>query len=507
MNSIDRSLFAHRIQAICNEMGAVIQATALSPNIRDRLDYSCAIFDAKGHLCAQAAHIPVHLGSMAYAMESIVERISWQQGDVIVLNDPYLGGTHLPDITVISPVFVDKILFGFVVNRAHHADIGSETPGSMPISTTLQQEGLVIPPTHLVSASVLQTDNLKAITQQLHNPQHSEADFQSQISTNLRGVMLLNHLIIKTGKDVYMECIVELNDYAEQLARNGIKQISNGQYTFNDIMDDDGMGSQDIPIHVTLTIKDGSACVDFTHSGTQVSGNINCPLSVTAAAVYYCFYCLMPRETPACAGAFRPITLIAPEGSFLNASRPAAVAAGNVETSMRIVDTVLGALSQAIPTAIPAASQGSMNNVAMGTEHWDYYETIAGGMGASSLFNGVHAQQSHMTNTLNTPVEVLEMHYPLRINKYQIRHGSGGEGTNHGGDGIIREFQFLDQTSVSLLTERRRHNPWGLHGGKAGKNGLNLLNGTQLDSKVSLTANPGDVLTVHTPGGGGWGIT
>jgi len=506
MDNIERTLFVNRMQAICEEMGAVLRQTAFSPNIRDRLDFSCAVFDSDGQLCAQAAHIPVHLGSMAYAMQDIVKRFDWQEGDTVILNDPFLGGTHLPDITLISPVFSTNSLCGFVANRAHHADIGSESPGSMPLTGHLDDEGYLLAPVFLQRNHEPVTAVFEEFLQRLHSPATGHADLSAQCSTNIRGIYLLQRLISQMGLAPYLDGLVEMNDYAEELARTGIRDIPDGIYTFTDVMDDDGAGNVDIPVKVSLNINSHQVTVDFTGTAKQVPGNINCPVSVTAAAVYYCFYCLMPVETPACAGAFRPVRIIAPDACMVNASRPAAVAAGNVETSTRLVDAVLGALAQAIPDRIPAASHGSMNNVALGTSAWDYYETLGGGMGATSRNKGNSGIQTHMTNTLNTPIEILEMNYPLRIKRYQIRTGSGGEGLNKGGDGLIREYEFLQETTVTLLTERRRHPPWGLHGGTPGRPGMNRLNTNELPSKISFQVKSGDLLTLETAGGGGWGL-
>lgn len=511
MDAIALGLFASRIEAVCDEMGVVLRRVAFSPNIRDRLDFSCAVFDPDGGLCAQAAHIPVHLGSMAYAMADIVGRIQWQPGDGILVNDPYLGGTHLPDVTFISPVFVDGELMGFVANRAHHADIGAASPGSMPISADLHEEGLVIPPTRIMVDGVVDDAVMERLMAPMRNPRESRGDFSAQISANQRGATRLLELIRRIGTQNYLAGLAALNDYAERLARESLKQIPNGVYSFQDLMDDDGLGHADIPIRASLRVNDGEVLVDFSGTASQVKGNINCPLSVAAAAVYYVFRCLMPDQTPACAGSFRGIRLQAPDACLVNAQRPAAVAAGNVETSTRIVDVVLGALATAVPDLIPAASQGSMNNVAMGgyagdgMPGWDYYETLGGGMGASRGHTGLSGVQTHMTNTLNTPVEALEMKYPVRLKQYRLRRHSGGEGRFPGGDGLVREFEFLGQAQATLLTERRQHRPWGLAGGDAGQAGVNRLNDTLLPGKVQLTLQPGDRLCIETPGGGGYG--
>ncbi|GMR07597.1 MAG: hydantoinase B/oxoprolinase family protein [Gammaproteobacteria bacterium] len=515
MDAIALSLFASRIAAVCDEMGAVLQRAAFSPNIKDRLDFSCAVFDLQGELCAQAAHIPVHLGSMAFAMRSIVGQLRWNDGDMVVLNDPYLGGTHLPDVTLIAPIFCDGALMGYVANRAHHADIGASTPGSMPISSCLEEEGMLIPPSYLISRGQLNETLMNTMIGSTQHPAASRGDFAAQMSANQTGVVRMQTLINMFGADRYSQLLAALNEYAEKLARSALKEIPDGEYQFTDLMDDDGLGQTDIPINVSLSINAGSVHVDFSGTSGQVPGNINCPLSVAAAGVYYVFRCLMPAQTPACSGSFRPITLSAPQGSLLNARRPAAVAAGNVETSSRVVDVVMGALARALPEKMAAASHGSMNNIAMGARgargapndphSWDYYETVGGGMGASASGAGLSGVQTHMTNTLNTPIESLEMHFPLRVSRYALRDSSGGRGLHAGGDGLIREFVFLEDASITLLTERRRHAPWGLNGGGPGKPGQNLHNNRPLAGKTQLHVSAGDHLTILTPGGGGWG--
>jgi len=511
MDAVSLSIFANRIDAICSEMGATLQKAAFSPNIRDRLDYSCAIFDAGGELCAQAAHIPVHLGSMAFAMSDVVSIIKWSAGDMVALNDPYKGGTHLPDVTVVAPMFIDDKLIGFVANRAHHADIGSETPGSMPLSSSLFDEGLVIEPSLLVKDDVLDEKYFASLMKHMRNKQESSGDFIAQIAANRRGLARLAALIEKMGIKDYLRSLELLNNYAAALAKNSLAEIKDGEYMFEDVLDDDGQGHKDILIKVSVKFDKGNITLDFTGTSNQVAGNINCPLSVTAAAVYYVFRCLMPAQTPACAGSFRSINIVAQAGTVVNASFPAAVAAGNVETSTRIVDVVLGALSRAIPELIPAASHGSMNNLAMGyqgdEQHaaWDYYETIGGGMGASQISDGLDAVQTHMTNTLNTPIESLEMKYPLRITRYQIRQDSSGLGRRHGGEGLIREYEFLAPAQVTILSERRKHLPWGLAAGGSAKAGVNTLNKIILLAKQSLDVQAGDVVCIKTPGGGGFG--
>ena len=526
MNAIELSIFSSRIEAICEEMGLVLARTSFSPNIKDRLDFSCALFDPQGKLFAQAAHIPVHLGSMAYAMGGIVTSMDWQNGDMLVLNDPYLGGTHLPDVTLVAPLFItntnspnaSQTLVAFVANRAHHANIGGDAPGSMPLSTHLEQEGVIIAPSWIIKGGKLQQTTLNLLGEidgSSHEPislnSLALADFSAQVSTNQVGLERLEAMIFDTGLNNFQDGLEQLNRYAQRLSSTVLKGIPDGSYPFSDIMDSDGAGTTNITIDLVLHVKAGKIHADFSGTAKQVPGNINCPLSVAAAAVYYAFRCPMPDQTPACAGAFEDISITAPLGSLLNAQRPAAVAAGNVETSSRIVDVVLGALAQVIPLLIPAASHGSMNNVAMGNRDpakstpWDYYETVGGGMGANSSGHGLNAVQTHMTNTLNTPVESLETHYPLRIKRYSIRRESGGAGQYQGGNGIVREFEFLQPAEVTLLTERRTTAPWGLNGGATGLPGENRLNGKTVPAKCSLNVQPHDLLEITTPGGGGWG--
>ncbi|MDG1441797.1 MAG: hydantoinase B/oxoprolinase family protein [Pseudomonadales bacterium] len=508
MNAIDLAIFVSRVESICAEMGAILQRAAFSPNIKDRLDFSCALFDSQGALFAQAAHIPVHLGSMAYAMAGIIEGVQWQPGDMLVVNDPFLGGTHLPDVTMVAPLFVDGELVSFVANRAHHANIGAQAPGSMPLSNHMDQEGLLIPPTIFVRRGKLVSEILEQLTGMPGSD--TSGDFAAQVSANRKGVERLGELIHAMGLEQFAKGVVAINDYGEKLASSALARMPAGVYEFSDAMDNDGFGAEYIPIKVSLDISAAGINVDFEGTAAQVAGNINCPLSVTAASVYYAFRCLLPAQTPNCAGTYRCISIKAPQNCLVNASRPAATAAGNVETSMRLVDVMLGALAKVIPDEIPAASQGTMNNVAMGSRgtqsSWDYYETIGGGMGACRQSQGLSGVQCHMTNTLNTPIESLEQHYPLRIERYQLRERSGGAGAFKGGDGLIRDFVFLADTDVTLLTERRTAGPWGLEGGSAGLSGSNTLDGELLPAKVQFKAERGQVLSIETPGGGGYGV-
>jgi N-methylhydantoinase B len=508
-NSVELGLFSSKIAAICEEMGALLGRVAFSPNIRDRLDYSCALFSQKGHLLGQATHIPVHLGSMAYAMVELVGSRDWRAGDMLILNDPYKGGTHLPDITLVAPVFADGELVGFCANRAHHADIGSDAPGSMPVSRLLVEEGILIPPTLLMKNGEIDEVFLQSILQKLTSPDTSRGDFNAQRAANLLGAARLQDLVETMGPGEFEKQEVSLQSWAKSLVFQSLASIPDGDYQFEDFLDDDGHGHKDIVIKARVSVRDTEVEVDFSGTAAQVEGNLNCPMPVTAAAVFYVFRCLMPAHTPACHGALQGVTIIAPRGCLVNASSPAAVAAGNVETSSRIVDVVCGALAKALPEQFAAASQGTMNNLAMGRRGkrgWDYYETLAGGMGAADDGNGRSARHSHMTNTLNTPVEVLELNYPLRIEQYAIRRDSGGAGQFKGGDGVIRQYRFLEDAEVSLLTDRRKHPPWGLEGGEPGQCGRNELDGQPLPGKVRFNAVVGQTLTIETPGGGGYGI-
>jgi len=502
---IELRVFESRVAAICETMGAVLKRSAFSPNIRDRLDFSCALFSADGRLLSQATHIPVHLGSMAWAMGDLVEDYAWHPGSRLILNDPYAGGTHLPDVTVIAPVFVAGHLVGFVANRAHHADIGSATPGSMPLSRSLEDEGVLIRPQWLYRDGALERGVLDAICGEMRNPDLAAGDFQAQVAASAFGERAFGALVEELGRERLQGLAAALNDYAARLAAASIDELPEGRWQAEDRMDCDGAGGEGPAIRLELRVKAGRIAVDFAGTDDQVPGNLNCPMSVTAAGVYYALRCLLPDETPTCAGALDCMHLEAPAGCLVNARAPAATAAGNVETSQRIVDVMFRALCEALPDRIPAASQGTMNNLGLGGTRWSYYETMAGGCGATAEVPGRHAVHSHMTNTLNTPAEVLEMHFPLRIRRYQLRRGSGGQGARSGGDGLVREFEFLQPAQATLITERRVNAPWGLAGGGDGRPGRNLLDGEELPAKISLEVEAGQVLTVETPGGGGHG--
>ncbi len=512
LDPVGLSLFAHRLVAVCEEMGTVLRRSAFSPNIRERLDFSCAVFDTAGELCAQAAHIPVHLGSMAWAMRDLVHANDWAPGDCLMLNDPFLGGTHLPDVTLISPFFLEGRLSGFVANRAHHANIGGSAPGSMPLARQIDEEGVMIPPM-LLSRGGGVTGAARSLLAPLVE-QAGEVlpgDFSAQWAANRCGLERLAALTQGFSGARWAAALEQVNRHGERLAARALRRIPAGCYSFSDWMEDDGVGGEDLQICVQIEVQDGRIDVDFTGTAARSAGNINCPMPVTAAAVFYVFRCLMPPETPACSGVMRNIRITAPAGTLVHAQSPAAVAAGNVETSMRIVDVLLGALATALPDQVPAASQGTMNNLAMGApgdgaqRGWDYYETLGGGAGAAPQGPGRSAVQTHMTNTLNTPVEVLESQYPLRVLRYGVWQGSGGRGRHAGGNGLEREYQFLAPATATLLTERRRLAPWGLCGGGPGQPGENWLNDVPVGGKATLQVKPGDRLLLRTPGGGGHG--
>lgn len=509
VSAVEISLFSHRLAAICEEMGAVLKRSAISPNIRDREDFSCALFDEKGELIAQAAHIPVHLGSMAFAMVDVIPLFQWQAGDVVVFNDPYLGGTHLPDITVVMPVFIAGELVAFSAARAHHADIGGRSPGSMGVETRLQDEGLIISPCYWFEADIEDSELSRLFHEQVRAPAERMGDLAAQKAAALVGALRLNAFQPALLREMFAALVAVSEGYG----RSAVASIADGNYSFEESMEDDGCGSSELAIRITVSIRGEAAIVDFEGTAMQARGPVNCPLAVTAASIFYVFRCLMPEHTPQTAALFHPITIRAPKGCLVNAVRGAPVAAGNVETSQRIVDVLLGALAKAIPDRIPAAAQGTMNNVIFGGqsggEDWVYYETLAGGMGAFAGGDGLSAVQCHMTNTKNSSIEVLEMHYPLRISTYAVREGSGGAGAFSGGDGLVREWSVLEDCHLSLLTERRSSRPYGLAGGEAGRSGVNSLwrNGQwrSLPAKGSFALKRGDRIRIETPGGGGFG--
>jgi len=505
----------HRLAAIAEEMGVVLGRTALSPNIKERRDYSCAVFDARGGLVAQAAHIPVHLGAMPLSVRAAIAHQRMEPDDVVVVNDPFAGGTHLPDVTVVSPVFARSAArpLGYVANRAHHADIGGMSPGSMPLASDVFQEGLRLPPVKLVSRGRVVPDVLALILANTRVPAEREGDLHAQWAALRVGSGRLRALAVSRGATVLAREMAALQEYSEALMRATLRALPAGIHRARDLLDDDGFGAERLPIVVAIEIGGGRARIDFTGTAAQTRGPLNANLAVTRSAVLYVFTAMAGEVIPPNEGLARPLTVVAPEGSLVNARAPAAVAGGNVETSQRIVDVLLRALARAAPERIPAASCGSMNNVAFGnataTRPFAYYETIAGGAGGGPKGPGASAVHTHMTNTMNTPVEALEAYYPLTVRRYAVRRGSGGRGRHPGGDGVIREIEFLTEAEVTLLGERRRVPPWGLAGGGPGSPGRDSLtrDGRRmpLPAKTTLRVRAGDRLCIETPGGGGFG--
>ena len=527
--NIRLEVFKHLFASIAEEMGVILRKGSYSPNIKERRDFSCALFNAQGEMISQAAHIPVHLGSMPLSVKAVREAFPYHPervqsmlnpGDVLILNDPFRGGTHLPDITMVTPVFYSAELIGFVASRAHHSDVGGMTAGSMPVGREIYQEGLIIPPVKLCEAGVLDQGIYNLILANVRTPQERAGDLWAQIAANQRGVDRLQELVARYGDKEVMFYMRELLAYTERMTRRLIADLPKGNYAFRDVLDDDGIDSGPIPIQVEIRISDDRAIVDFSGSAPQQKGSINAVYAITLSAVNYVFRCLVGLDVPNNSGCLAPIEVIAPPGCVVNALPPAAVAGGNVETSQRIVDVLLGALAQACPDRIPAASQGTMNNITIGgikkgkdgeAESFAYYETIGGGMGARPTQDGLSAVHSHMTNTLNTPIEALEYAYPLRVLRYEVRQNSGGLGRYRGGDGIRRDIQLLCDAQVTLISERRESQPYGLTGGSAGQSGENILirdgEEERLPAKGTLYLQVGDILSIRTPGGGGLGTS
>jgi len=510
-------VYANRFSAIAEEMGVLLQRTAFSPNISERRDYSCAVFGRDGELVAQAAHIPVHLGSMASAVQAVQSALDLGPDDAAVVNDPYAGGTHLPDVTVVMAAAsaAGRADF-FVASRAHHADIGGPRPGSMPLVDHIDREGLRLAPQLLVRGGRLEAGLWRRLLGSVRAPRERAGDFEAQLAACRTGAERLRELAAREGSEQLQRYAAALQAHAERCLRDLIRRLPDGRYRFEDFLDDDGLGSEDLRIRVTLGIDGDSIEVDFTGTAPQARGPVNAPLAVSTAATLYVLRCLADFPLPVNAGLLRPVRLVAPPGCLVHARPPAPVSAGNVETSQRIVDVLLGAFAQALPDRIPAASQGTMNNLLLGRGQPDdpaafaYYETIAGGCGAGPGWDGESAIQIHMTNTRNTPIESLESAYPLRVREYRLRRGSGGAGKWRGGDGLIRAIEVLeDGLDLTLITERRRRGPYGLAGGSPGTPGENRIvraDGSVeiLPGKVERTLAAGDRIVISTPGGGGF---
>ena len=510
---IYRALFT----SVAEEMGVALRRTAFSPNIKERRDYSCAVFDKSGRVIAQGDHMPVHLGSMPMAVAAALKEIEFAPGDVVALNDPFAGGTHLPDVTLVMPVVKGKRILFYVANRAHHADIGGATPGSMGVATDIYGEGIRIPPIRLVRNGVLDQDTMRLLLANVRGNVERRGDFDAQIGSLKTGETRLLEIIERRGEKEAFVYAGQLIEYSARLMRHTIASIPDGSYEAEDALDDDGIEERPVRIAVRIVIRGEHALIDFTGSAAQVVGAINAVEAITVSAVSYVFRCLLGGDVPASAGLMEPIEVIAPAGTVVNANPPASVAGGNVETSQRIVDVLFKALAQALPDRIPAASQGTMNNLTIGGIdtrtglEFSYYETVAGGMGARPAQDGMSGVHTHMTNSLNTPAEALEYAYPLRVCEYRLRRGSGGEGKQRGGDGVVREIQTLVPARMSLLADRRKRAPYGLHGGSDGKSGSGfIIRGNQcqkISAKGSHELQTGDRVRVETPGGGGWGNT
>ncbi|HJS97614.1 MAG TPA: hydantoinase B/oxoprolinase family protein [Terriglobales bacterium] len=534
---VELEIFKSLFHSIAEEMGAALRRTAFSPNIKERRDYSCAVFDGDGEVVAMGDHMPVHLGSMPMSVRAAVDKLTLGNGDIAILNDPFCGGTHLPDITLVAPVFAsEKKRRGktarsrsvakpdfYVASRAHHADVGGNYAGSMGICREIYQEGVRIPPIKLMSAGEMQDDVLRLLLNNVRTPEERQGDLNAQIAACHTGAERLKEISARYGLNRVRQVMGELQNYSEELMRAFLSRVPHGRYQAEDFLDDDGAGSGPVRIAVTLEFAAPAknkplVTVDFTGSSPQVSGSINAVEAIAYSACFYVFRCLLQEDVPAAAGLMRPVRMIAPAGTVVNSRPPAAVAGGNVETSQRIVDVLLRALAQAVPDRVPAGSSGTMNNLTIGGidersgEPFAYYETIAGGMGARPDRPGVSGVHTHMTNSLNTPAEALEYAYPLRVTRYSLRKSSGGEGKFRGGDGIVREVELLSDAEVTLLSDRRTRGPYGLHGGKDGVVGRTEIihpdgHREQLPGKCSVRLKKGTRVRVESPGGGGWGNT
>ncbi|HEX8847537.1 MAG TPA: hydantoinase B/oxoprolinase family protein [Pyrinomonadaceae bacterium] len=527
--------------SVAEEMGIALRRTAFSPNIKERRDYSCAVFDRRGRVIAQGDHMPVHLGSMPMAVAAALREIELAPGDVVALNDPFAGGTHLPDVTLVAGVFDAATGPGvrgwgsdkhhasafrrppapgprppfYVANRAHHADIGGASPGSMGLATDVYGEGLRIPPVRIVRAGRMDEEMMRLLLANVRGMNERRADFEAQIGSLKTGANRLLEIVERRGAREAQAYAAHLIAYSARLMRRTINQIPDGEYEATDALDDDGVGREEVLIRVRVTIKGERARVDFRGSAPQVAGAINAVEAITVSAVSYVFRCLVGADVPASAGLMEPIEVVAPSGTVVNAAHPASVAGGNVETSQRIVDVLFRALHEALPERIPAASQGTMNNLTIGGidsrsgQEFAYYETVAGGMGARPHLDGMSAVHTHMTNSLNTPAEALEYAYPLRVRAYHIRKNSGGRGRQRGGDGVVREIETLTPARMSLLSDRRRRAPYGLEGGEDGRTGSGAIihkgRARKITSKGSWQLEAGDRVRIETPGGGGYG--
>jgi len=520
---VELAIFQSAVHSIAEEMGAALRRTALSPNIKERRDYSCAVFDGQGRVIAMGDHMPVHLGSMPMSVQAAIAAIDLAPGDIAILNDPYAGGTHLPDITMVLPVFLpgEADPSFYVANRAHHADVGGMFAGSMGPANEIFQEGIRTPPVRIVRAGCVDRAMLDLILLNVRTPEERRGDLDAQMGACRVGEQRILQVAAKFGVQRTQALVEELLDYSERLVRAEPRKMPAGEFRAEDWLDSDGVTdvARKICVRLRLDPEAAEVEVDFTGSSPQVAGSVNAVRAITQSVCFYVLRCLLQEDAPATEGILRPLTLIAPEGSIVDARPPGAVAGGNVETSQRIVDALLRALAKAIPQRIPAASAGTMSNLTIGGidprsgEAFTYYETTAGGMGARPGLDGISGVQTHMTNSLNTPIEALEYAYPFRVRRYGYRYGSGGAGQFRGGDGLIREIELLTDAQVTLLADRRKFRPYGLRGGQEGASGHawvskpNAESEEELPGKCSRHLSTGDVLRIETPGGGGWGGT
>ena len=521
IDAVELAIFQSRVHSIAEEMGAALRRTAVSPNIKERRDYSCAIFDGRGRVIAMGDHMPVHLGSMPMSVQAAIDAIEFEPGDIAILNDPYAGGTHLPDITMVLPVFADadRGPAFYVANRAHHADVGGAFAGSMGPANEIFQEGIRIPPVRIVRRGEVCREILDLILLNVRTPNERRGDLDAQVGSCRVGQMRVLQLMHKYGAGELQALTEELLDYSERLVRAELRSMPGGVFRAEDWLDDDGVTDAACRIAVRLRLDPEAASIDIDFSGScaQVMGSVNAVRAITVSACFYMLRCLLPEDAPATAGILRPLTVTTQVGSIVDARPPAPVAGGNVETSQRIVDVLLRALTQVVPSRVPAASAGTMSNLTIGgvdprsSEPFTYYETMAGGMGARPTLDGISGVQTHMTNSLNTPVEALEYAYPFRVRRYGYRYGSGGAGRYRGGDGLVREIELLADAQVTLLADRRKYRPYGLYGGSEGAAGRAVVTDagsdieTELPGKCSRRASAGSVMRIEAPGGGGWG--
>jgi N-methylhydantoinase B len=507
LDSVTLEILRNQLESVAEEMGQVLITGAYSPNIKERRDCSTALFDADGRMVAQAEHIPVHLGAMPEAVSAVRERDP-EPGETFVLNDPFAGGTHLPDVTMVSPLAPREEVVGYAVSRAHHADVGGSVPGSMPAGAReIYEEGLRLPAVRLVREGGINDDVMELLLANVRNPTERRADLRAQLAANDRAEERLGDLFVEHGESVVREGFDTVIEYSRERIEREIRELPDGTYAASDVLEGDGVTEEEIPIETTVTIEGDSIDVDFEGTADQVAGNLNAPLAVAKSAVYFVVRCVTDPEIPPNAGCYAPVSVSAPEGSLLDPRVPAAVVGGNVETSQRVTDVVFLALAKAAPERVPAQGQGTMNNLTIGGRagEFAYYETIGGGFGARAESDGMDGVQVGMTNTLNTPVESLETEYPMRVEEYSLRADSGGRGKYRGGLGLVRSVTVEGSATVSLLTERRRHAPRGVAGGEGGAVGENLIEGESVPAKTTRDVAPGTTITLRTPGGGGHG--